>query len=335
MPTLKNTSLGMVRASKTTIKQPRLREWDTSLLGRLDYFPVEVLHNIFDRLDCGSLYRLSLVSCRGEEVLVTLRSYSAMKKHASDVLAALSEMRILHIHSASTLYAALTSGVCVSCGNVGAFIQLLTSQRCCQPCLSHNQALWVMPKSVAAKCFRLSAQQMKSLPSARSIPGEYCVRAHIKRNKPHQLVSVRDVMSLALKLWGSMQPLTDCLREITRSMSSSNPTLHYWVYILRTKLTFENHDPHFVASSSRVSKDFSNGMASMPFSFVLRIWLYEEGEDMDTAIQQWTRTGFLAHSKVCSGITQMLAAGPRECQEMPWEMSRCLSKYLASSVNIW
>ncbi|KAK3179360.1 hypothetical protein K4F52_009186 [Lecanicillium sp. MT-2017a] len=246
---------GMVRVKncpKLTARQQRR----ASSLGRLDRLPVEVLHMVLEELDFQSLSRVSRSSWRGEEV------------HAPDALRALGQMQLLPLHSAAKLHETLRSDECVSCGGFGFFLFLINCQRSCWECLNSRQAMWVMPRNEAGRCFNLSAKQLKTLPSARSVPGKYIMRFGIIRSKPQRLVSVHAAKSLAVSVHGSEAALTAYLEALRPSISEHH--YFYWTHVQRAKLKFEKHDPVKALSGANTTNDYSNGMASILFPVLSR-----------------------------------------------------------------
>ena len=165
---------------------------ETSTLGLLDRFPTEILHVVLHKMDLQSLSRLSQVSTRGSTVVYSLSAYCDLLQHAPHAMTALGRTGSSRYHTLQALHATLCSERCASCGFFGAFLFLLTCERCCYGCLSRNQSLWVTSPAVARKCFDLRPCQIKSLPLLRSLPGTYYVgkRGSVTHTRRRNLVSM-------------------------------------------------------------------------------------------------------------------------------------------------
>jgi hypothetical protein len=129
------------------------RDPSSSSIGLLDILPVELLQYTLHMLDFRSLSHLSRASLHGNEVVRSLPAYRNLMEHAPHTLAALGHTRLITLHSANVLYRTLLSEQCISCGEYGAFLFIPTCERCCYECLCSNQSLWVIPTTLARKCF--------------------------------------------------------------------------------------------------------------------------------------------------------------------------------------
>jgi hypothetical protein len=190
-------------------KFPTVQSGRPSSLGKLDSLPLELLHECMIYLDLMSLARLCRVSLRGAVVVksaLPLRNYAAA---AGDSLTVLAHARILGLHSVVKLYAALHSDRCVSCGAYGAFLHILSAERCCFMCLVFNQSLRMISLPAAKECFSLTNQHLKSLPFMWSIPGEYSLPDHTSQKRSIRLACVRAVKELAIKVHGSLEALAE------------------------------------------------------------------------------------------------------------------------------
>lgn len=317
------------------LQQTRPRGTAMTGTRRLNALPVEILHLILEELDFLSLSRFSRTSRRGCELATSLPAYHDLLRHAPKTLAALSKMTILHLHKSKTLRRALYSDQCVCCGNFGAFLFLITCQRCCFQCLATKQAVWAMPRAEAAKCFDIAAKEPKLLPSARSLPGGYYVKFHIERSRPQRLVSVAAAKKLALKLHGGTEAsLATHLRS--RPAQASSRSKGVFTHLRRAQLVFQNHDPRIVCVEENATNDFSNGMASILFPVVRRHgntanhgtwcrgcqWFWRDFHLLPKdvvarivpqshapssfcytlALREWSNEGFIDHAKSCYGL---------------------------------
>lgn len=195
----------MITISKPTksaaIHVPR----KSSTLGVIDDLPLELLQMVLSMLDLQSFSRLSQVCSRAYGVAQSLPPYRDLIKYAPDVVAALAQTRLDRYHTVAMFHAALLSEQCVSCGHYGAFLFLPTCERCCHKCLCRNQSIWVIPPSLAAKCFNLDAAQLKEVPHLLSVPGFYSFRGRTLRKRRVNLVGVKTAKAVALKIHGSIQ----------------------------------------------------------------------------------------------------------------------------------
>jgi hypothetical protein len=325
-------------------KLPSSRRWRrVNRLGRLDILPIELLYMILGNVDFLYLTRLVCTSRQGQNLVTSFPAYVELILHAPETLAALSKMRILRLHRASALRSALHSDECSCCGSFGAFLFLLSCERCCFECISSKQALWALPRADAGKCFNLSAKQLKALPSARNLPGKYCVLFDISRSRPLQLVSVRATKELALQVHGSEAALMDYLQ--TRRAGLSEKNYFFYRHLQRAQLVFPRRDPRMVLKLPNTSNDLYNGMRRL-VSRICRatkrhltrahgaeaIWQEASIGDLTSddislavpedddptsfyfrvAFREWSRTGFLAHARSCYGlraIEERLRAG--------------------------
>lgn len=171
-------------------------------LGKLDRLPLELLHESCGYLDVQSLTRLSRVSLRGTSVVETLSVYKELFKFAGYIFKIFQQARILNLHSIATLDAALHSKQCVSCGNFGPFLHIITAQRCCFVCLLLNASFWVMPPSVAQECFGLTTRRLDSLPIMWTIPSRYSIANKTWRRDREPLTSVHAAKEAALRVHG-------------------------------------------------------------------------------------------------------------------------------------
>lgn len=136
-----------------------------SSLGILDRLPAELLDEVLGRLDFQSAIRFSRVSFQGRDMLCSLPVFRDVIKHAPHALAALSQTKLLHLHSASELYNALRSERCVLCPEYGAYLFLPACQRCCWHCLRSNPLLWVTLREKCLQDFRAIARDGPAIAS--------------------------------------------------------------------------------------------------------------------------------------------------------------------------
>ncbi|KAK2841532.1 hypothetical protein FQN49_006165 [Arthroderma sp. PD_2] len=180
---------------------PREQDGDdasASSFGGFDILPLELLYLICKQLDVQSLVRLSRTSLRARVVVNSYHVFRTVIEHAPAALTNLADTRLISYHPATTIYAALVSSACVSCGQSGAFFFLVTCQRVCFQCLRTNPALWVIPVRFAKKCFKLD--NSKDFPPA-SMPVMYLG----SKQRPVGFIDVKSARQFALSVHGSME----------------------------------------------------------------------------------------------------------------------------------
>ncbi|KAF2434364.1 F-box domain-containing protein [Tothia fuscella] len=308
-------------------------------LGDLGKLPLEILHESLGYLDLQSISRLSRVSWRGQAVVGSLVAHRDLVKSASHTFKALSRAGILALHSVTVLHGALQSENCSSCGAYGAFLLLLSAERCCYVCLAYNQSQWMISAPSALASFGLTKPQLKALPSLRSIPGKYCISPRRSRQRSVQLFSVRAVKELALKILGSLEALEEKY-PLNYWDHSSSKLDKMRCYRQAPLLPFA---PNLLASLQAANRynDEYGGMGTIPFPSMLEgvtqqgLWCrgceltsenYNVGElDADTLSQliphgchagrfllnmqyrAWSEEAFLQHAKHCHSAASVIS----------------------------
>ncbi|UPL03643.1 hypothetical protein LCI18_014577 [Fusarium solani-melongenae] len=182
-----------------------IRDLPHSSLGRLDLLPPELLLEVLNLLDFQSLSRISRVSLRGKRTIEALSSYRDVMTHCPTILAALGKTQLLRFHSAALLRQVLLEEQCVSCFEFGAFLFLPTCERVCFECLLQNYAFWLTTVTFAKRWFALTDNQLQRIPIMQSIPGSYCVRYRVKYHRSFRLVSIKQLLQLAIDVHGSAE----------------------------------------------------------------------------------------------------------------------------------
>ncbi|KAI9150055.1 hypothetical protein HJFPF1_09809 [Paramyrothecium foliicola] len=254
----------MIRVKPAT-EPSRISRSNPSSIGSLDTLSLEMLHLVLDWLDFQSIYRFSLASVRAREVAQALPASRELLRHAPAVLAAFGRTRLIMHHTAAKVRATLRSWKCVACANYGAFIFLPTCDRCCWQCLDNNQALWLLARGVAARCFSLSSAELDRLPTLLSIPGEYGVGLQSRKFEDRQkLVSLSAAKELALSIHGSQQEIYQ--RAWDRRPKVSQMRLAQYRYYQDAQLVQPKLDIFARRNLGDITMDDPySGMASMPF----------------------------------------------------------------------
>ncbi|KAI1144716.1 hypothetical protein F4825DRAFT_476839 [Nemania diffusa] len=233
-------------------------------LGSLDKLPIEIILLTLDLLDFQSLSRLSRVSLRGKDVIQNLPAYREMMQHAPQTLAALGKTRLLSYHSSSLLRQTLRSSKCASCFDFGGFLFLPTCERVCFGCLYENQALWMMRRAEAKRCFRLTDKQLRELPTLYSVPGRYM---QTRRRRALRLVSAKQAKQLAIKIHGSIETSA----ELNPPDCPNTTTLtDFWKFkrFIEAPLEPPGCDLSRAPEKSNFVEDKYRGMGSIRFAYL-------------------------------------------------------------------
>ena len=146
-------------------ERPQQHVVRNSAAGTLSRLPLELLYQICGYLDLQSLERLSRVSVRGREVVDSSLPLQELRKAVGDrTLKTLYRVGLRCHHTMFRLHTALISPTCVSCGDFGPFLHLLSVERCCYYCLINNQAFCCMSMASLSQCFLLPATEEHKLP---------------------------------------------------------------------------------------------------------------------------------------------------------------------------
>lgn len=185
-------------------KRSSIRRQAHSSIGSLDRLPLEILHLSLNLLDFQSLFFFSRTSLLGKGIVESLPSYRDLMQYAPHAMKALGQAGLLHVHPATPIYQTMQSEACISCGGYGPFLFLITCHRCCYECLRQKCDLWVIPVSLAQKCFRLTSISLKQAPVLHSVPRNYSTNRKSRRRRL-RLINVKRAKELAIKLHGSME----------------------------------------------------------------------------------------------------------------------------------
>ncbi|RSL65221.1 hypothetical protein CEP54_004299 [Fusarium duplospermum] len=182
-----------------------------STLGLLNRLPFDVLVQVLKLLDFQSLSRLSRTSLRGQFVVEALRVYREVMRYYPRILAALGKTDLLRHHSCVLVRQVLSEQKCASCFGYGGILFLPTCERICRDCLEKNYAYHLTDVAYAEEWFSLTNEQLQRIPIMRSIPGEYRLRCHAEHFESHQLVSIKQLLQLAIKVHGSPEKVAELL----------------------------------------------------------------------------------------------------------------------------
>lgn len=222
---------------------------------------------IFAMLDFRTLSHISRTCLRGIVVVDSLPEHRDLMRYAPRALAALAKTRLIHHFPAATVHGALLSADCISCNNFGPFLFLPTCERCCYHCLCRVQGFWVIPISMAKKCFGLSATGAKTLPILHSVPGKYYVKHMISRKRSLRLVCVGAAKTLAIAEGSSEERMT---QELELKRIAGLPLKEYYTmrFLLRPPVKPPRLELFVHPTQAEVPSDMYCGMASIPFPYL-------------------------------------------------------------------
>lgn len=305
-----------------------------SSIGILDRLPIELLFEALGELDFQSITRFARVSIRGRNMVRSFPAYRDLMNHASPALAALSQTKLIHLHSASDLRTALRTEGCATCPEYGVYLFLPTCERCCWECLRQNPMRRVISPTAAGRDFALSPKMVKQLPFMFSIPGTYRI-SRMPTQRSVKLCSMSAAKKLAMSIYGSTE-------NLTQVVMCKNPKRSRDRYLQTVLSDRPCVDLLTVPDQGGIGTDRYFGMATIPFPSLTAPdvvehglwckgceWTYERYRfqqlsaqvvanmvptDFDPdrillgmARRARSRIGLLAHVRRCYGAQQLLA----------------------------
>ncbi|RSL72064.1 hypothetical protein CEP53_001268 [Fusarium sp. AF-6] len=181
-------------------------------MGLLSRLPIEIRVAVLKLVDFQSLSRLSRTSLRAKSFVEALRWYHEVMRHCPHILAALGKTDLLRHHSSALVRQVLSERKCVSClQEFGGILFLPTCERICRDCLEKNYAYHLTDVAYAEEWFSLTREQLQTIPIVRSIPGTYRLRTYVEHRESHQLVSIKQLLQLAIKVHGSPEKVAELL----------------------------------------------------------------------------------------------------------------------------
>lgn len=334
-----NSVLNIRESIEATVLQ---RTTESSSIGPLDTFPLEILHLILNSLDFQSLSRFSRTCHQGKTVVESLPTYRVVIQHASKALIALSRTNLITFHSAASIHTALLSDKCVSCQEYGPFLFLPTCERCCYQCLTKDRFLRVITLQSAAYCFGLSPKVLSRLPSMLSIPRAHLEGRRLTCWKRERLVSVKQAWQLGIFVHGSEEGMEKAVASKKARKAVDRQTLLVRWLATSTPGSGSQHQPTWLSDLTILGDSF-HGMTSVKFPSLRPNAAVENGLwcfGCRTSLGNYYRTGnldsstqllvsdsdpltvlsarerrarskseFLEHIKECPGASDLLQAG--------------------------
>lgn len=198
-------------------------------LGRLDFLPLEMLHEICQLLDIKSLFRFRQVNLRAQEVVCAIRIYRIIITHALETLCASLRTHIASWFTLRDLFDVLCARDCLLCGSFGGFIFLPTFTRCCFPCIKTAPQLRLVSLADVKKHLNLNPALIRnSVPVLRTTPGIYSMDEIPRKRRIHVLAE------------GSVIRAMECLhaKEAKAQLRRSNSEVSLLRYMATTALPF-------------------------------------------------------------------------------------------------
>src|SRR3569833_2319224 len=199
-----------------------IRRTSTAGLGPLDRLPLELLHDVLQRLDMRSLFIFRQTSLRSRQAVDSLKQYQAAASHGLNLFCALLRTRLATGVSLLDFYYALCTKDCTFCGEFGGFMSLLTWNRCCFKCLQEAPENQLHSLFAVRKHFPLTKAGLKQLGSFKTLPGSYTMEESIYKSRI-TVVSVHQAARLSgqqLHTLGPVPPARSGRNQKFNSMGS-------------------------------------------------------------------------------------------------------------------
>ncbi|KAI0414451.1 hypothetical protein F5X98DRAFT_389973 [Xylaria grammica] len=250
-----------------------------SSLGMLDRLPPEITSALLDRLDMQSIARFSRASFLANTFVRSNRACQELFMFGRQALLTLGQVNLIGLHSTMDLHAALRAEYCTACARFGAFIFLLTCERCCWHCISYNPVFRVAPRSEVGDYFGLSEQHVQRLPSLDFGPSLYHCLPQLYyypwclNRIPEPLVSIKAARDLGLMVHGSTEKLNQAMARRCRSPSR----LIVGQFFQRVPTVSQSRDPLFLLNETNVPENDLLAVGSIPFPSLSRSGRVENG----------------------------------------------------------
>lgn len=190
-------------------------------LGALDILPLELRTAVFLRLDVQSLTTLRRVSQSARLAVDAFPPYKSVRQHAPELLRAVLSTQVAGHNTAVDLYNVLLTQNCRYCGDFGTFIYIFTCVRVCCLCTSEEMDMLPLTPSLAKTSCGLSAKDVSSLPTIRTLPGMYSWLNKSRRRRG-ALVDRGAAERAGIELHGSRQQMEEA------AMALKNDALERW-----------------------------------------------------------------------------------------------------------
>lgn len=194
--------------------QGRFHPPATCDIGTLDMLPTELLDEILLQLDLFILTNFRRVNRRGDEVVNALPQYRAIATHAPNALIGPLRIGTGGWITCKDLYKTLCSPNCVTCGDFGGYIYLITCRRVCFLCFTGEKIYLPLAPETVCREFGLQPRTVDTLPHMFLLPGMYTWSE--KNPTQSTLVESGSALAAGIALHGSETEM-DCYVSNSKS----------------------------------------------------------------------------------------------------------------------
>jgi hypothetical protein len=140
-------------------------------LGDISVLPLELLNMIISSFNIAILYAFKAVNRKAHYIANSHPQFQFINSLAQIVLHGLRKVKVEPSITLQDLFDSLCSINCCGCGNFGGYMYLLTSERICGRCLLRNPWFKPMREWKALEEFRLTPEELQSVPRIQTYPG--------------------------------------------------------------------------------------------------------------------------------------------------------------------
>ncbi|KAI1662633.1 hypothetical protein F4813DRAFT_341314 [Daldinia decipiens] len=154
----------------------------TGSRGDLNILPTETLVNVVLHLDVISVAALRRVNRSFMSVVDRIPEYRMVNQFCPRIIRDIVSLGAKHFDFA-TLHKTLCEKHCVSCGNIGGYIYLITCLRVCYVCFANEHRFCPMLAKYAREVTGCSKKELEQLPHIRSVQGRYAANGVMCQNR--------------------------------------------------------------------------------------------------------------------------------------------------------
>ncbi|KAK7524650.1 hypothetical protein IWZ03DRAFT_29834 [Phyllosticta citriasiana] len=144
-------------------------------LGALDTVPLELIQSTLSLVDIPTLQNFRKVNRRALKVVDSMPEYKAVATYAPNALRGIQSIEADRWSTCESLYKALCTAECETCGDFGGFLYLLTCKRVCFLCFTLNDLHRPISFQEATQKFGLRQRTLKKkkkkMPHMKNLPG--------------------------------------------------------------------------------------------------------------------------------------------------------------------
>ncbi|KAK2799485.1 hypothetical protein FQN50_008457 [Emmonsiellopsis sp. PD_5] len=282
----------------------------SSSCGSLDVLPAELLSEILEFVDLGSLGNLRLTSYLAKAHVEALPPYRFLAENATEVLSALRALkqeRLIHYFTAAQIIDTLTSKRCAVCKAFGPYLYLLSCTRSCANCLDDwdvgklegsTICLQTISVSDAERCFGITRQSLAGIPTMPIIPCPDRFPRICTDNSQKILVNAQTARQIGLTLYGGEAGMESHVNEeYQRAILPYRKQLDGWLYPeLLGYSTPKPADPPPTPSKTLLTCRLPGHIASVLFPFFdTKTERFEHGWLCDGCADVYAELDFMYH----------------------------------------